>query len=118
MKKELNCPDLYMESETLCPIKIVTNLISGKWKILILWHLSQKNLRLGEFQRLLPDVSKGVLVKHLHELLDDNLILRTVYNEVPLKVEYSLSETGKCFAPVLDTLRVWGNDYINKYYKD
>jgi DNA-binding HxlR family transcriptional regulator len=117
MKEIINKPELYMQSGEVCPIKVVTNLISGKWKILILWYLSQEKRRCGEIQRLLPSASKGVLSKQLNELVEDKLIIKTVYDEVPLKVEYSLSETGESFTTILEVLRVWGDDYINKYYK-
>ena len=117
MKDIINKPELYTQSGDICPIKVVTNLISGEWKILILWYLSQEKRRFGEIQRLIPSASKGVLSKQLNELTESHLITKTVYNQVPPKVEYSLSETGESFTSILEVLHIWGNDYIEKHYK-
>jgi DNA-binding HxlR family transcriptional regulator len=116
MKKIINKSEMYLQSGEICPIKVVSNLMSGKWKILILWYLSQETRRCGEIQRLLPNASKGVLAKQLNELIDDKLIIKTVYDQSSPKVEYSLSEAGQSFTKVLEVLRIWGDDYINKYY--
>ena len=117
MKDMTNNPELYTQSGDICPIKVVSNLISGKWKIMILWYLSQEKRRFGEIQKLIPRASKGVLSNQLNELVKDHLIIKTVYNQVPQKVEYSLSDTGKSFISILEVLKVWGNDYIEKHYK-
>jgi len=94
--------------DKLCPLTITQNAIAGRWKIVILWHLSEKTTRLNELLRLIPGISKGILRKQLRELEDDGLIERTVYPEVPPKVEYALSEAGEQFLPVLDAMRIWG----------
>lgn len=117
MKELVNRPSLCEQSREICPIKIVSKLISGKWKIPILWYLSQEKRRFSELQRLMPGASKGVLSKQLNELIEDHLIVKMVYDQTPPKVEYSLSETGESFTSVLDVLRDWGEDYIKKYQK-
>jgi Predicted transcriptional regulators len=84
----------------------------GKWKLAILWYLSQQTRRFGELQRLMSDVSRGVLTQQLRELEGDYLVHREVYKEVPPKVEYSLTETGKSFIPIMMKIMEWGAGYI------
>ncbi|OIQ08674.1 HTH-type transcriptional activator HxlR [Moorella thermoacetica] len=99
--------------EEICPVTAVQRLIAGKWKIVILWHLSHKTRRFNELQKLLPEVSRGVLTQQLRDLERDGLVHREVYKEVPPKVEYSLTEIGQSFIPVLDVIAKWGKYYIN-----
>ncbi|MDT8900034.1 winged helix-turn-helix transcriptional regulator [Anaeroselena agilis] len=92
----------------ICPITFVQNLIAGKWKLIILWHLSQKTQRFSEMQKLLPNISQGILTQQLRELEKDGLVHREVYKEVPPKVEYSLTDLGRSFMPVLNAMGEWG----------
>ncbi|HWR05389.1 helix-turn-helix domain-containing protein [Sporomusa sp.] len=103
--------------EGACPVLVAQNLITGKWKLLILWQLSQGTKRFNELQKLLPDISQGILTHQLRELEQDRLVHREVYKEVPPKVEYSLTELGQSFIPVLQVIRDWSNDYLNKLSK-
>jgi len=96
-----------------CPVSVTQNILMGKWKLAILWILSQKTRRFNELQRLMPKVSRGVLTQQLRELERDSLVHREVYKEVPPKVEYSLTETGKSFIPVMMKIMEWGVGYIN-----
>ncbi|HEX3046714.1 MAG TPA: winged helix-turn-helix transcriptional regulator [Bacillota bacterium] len=86
----------------------------GKWKLAILWIVSQKTRRFNELQKLMPKVARGVLTQQLRELERDQLIHREVYREVPPKVEYSLTEIGKSFIPVMMSIMEWGLGYIKE----
>lgn len=97
----------------ICPVTAVQRLIAGKWKIVLLWHLSHKTRRFNELQKLLPEVSRGVLTQQLRDLERDGLVHREVYKEVPPKVEYSLTAIGQSFIPVLEVIANWGKYYIN-----
>ncbi len=102
------------EQRTACPVTHVQTIISGKWKILILWHLKQGTQRFGALQRLLPGISKGILTRQLRELEQDGMLLRKVYREVPIKVEYSLTDTGLSFLPILDAMAAWSMSHISE----
>lgn len=101
----------YQEGD--CPVLAVQNLIAGKWKLSILWKLSQGTKRFNELQKLLPDISQGILTRQLRELEQDRLIHREIYKEIPPKVEYSLTEIGQSFMPVLNVLCHWGKNYLS-----
>lgn len=99
---------------TQCPVDIGLNMLSGKWKLAILWRLTKGTVRFNELQRCLPKITQKTLTQQLRELERDGLITRQVYPEVPPKVEYDLSELGKTVIPVLDSLCQWGKDYQAK----
>ncbi|WP_028561782.1 winged helix-turn-helix transcriptional regulator [Paenibacillus pinihumi] len=100
---------------TTCPVETAVQAIGGKWKIMILYHLSTKGIRrFNELRRILPDVTQRTLTRQLRELEDDGLIIRKVYPEVPPKVEYSLSETGNTLIPLLNHLEDWGLAFMKK----
>ena len=94
-----------------CPVCTVQKMIGGKWSILILYRLSQGTMRFGELNQSLPMITQATLTKQLRSLEDFRLIERTVYPQVPPKVEYSLSEIGERFLPVLDSICQWGEEY-------
>ena len=87
--------------KSYCPIDTFINVVKGKRKGTIVLHLFQGDKRYGELVKLLPDISERMLTKQLKELESDGLIRRTVYPEVPPKVEYSLTDLGKEIHPIL-----------------
>lgn len=100
-----------------CPVEATLDLIGGKWKALILWHLSQQTLRFNELRKLIPHITQKMLTQQLRELENDGLIVREVYKEVPPKVEYWLSDFGKSITPVLEVMCAWGNEYLESQNK-
>lgn len=102
------------DKEYSCPIEVAMELVSGKWKLLIIWHLRNKTRRFSDLQRKIPKVTQKMLTQQLRELEADGLINREVYPVVPPKVEYSLTPFGKSFEPVLNMMLVWGHAYAEK----
>jgi DNA-binding HxlR family transcriptional regulator len=94
-----------------CAVEVTLDLIDGKWKGVILYHLQGGSQRFGELRRLMPSITQRMLTKQLRALEDDRLIVRKVYAEVPPRVEYSLSEVGESLRPVIEVLRVWGQNH-------
>jgi len=98
-----------------CTFEITIDLIGGKWKPLIIWHLSDKGtLRFNELRKLVPQITQKMLTQQLRELETDNLVNRKVYPQVPPKVEYSLTDLGSSLMPILSMMCKWGSDYYNK----
>lgn len=97
----------------ICPYVTAQKVFSGKWAILIIFYLHLETLRFGELQRKLPDITQSTLTKQLRSLEDQGMIIRHVYPEIPPKVEYSLSDLGKEFIPVLTQFQIFGNKYID-----
>ena len=97
----------------LCPVETTLTLIGDKWKVLILRDLMNKTLRFGELKRSIGTVSQKVLTAQLRDLEHDGLVHREVYAEVPPRVEYSLTDTGRSLEPVIDSIRIWGEAYQN-----
>ncbi len=95
-----------------CTVSTTLGIIGGKWKSLILWHLSFKTLRFSQLQRRLTKVTQKMLTQQLRELEADGLINRKVFAEVPPKVEYSLTELGQSVVPILALMCQWGKDYL------
>ncbi|ALC84327.1 HxlR family transcriptional regulator [Bacillus gobiensis] len=104
----------YKDKEFRCSIELTLQLIGGKWKVLILWYLGERNMRFGELKRELPQITQKMLTKQLRELEQDGIINRFVYNQVPPKVEYSLSDVGQSLLPILTTLSDWGVSYADQ----
>jgi len=95
-----------------CPVEATLELIGGKYKALILWHLSEKTLRFSELKKLLPTATAKMLTQQLRELESDKLLHREVFPVIPPKVEYSLTELGRSLMPVLVAMRDWGANYL------
>ena len=94
----------------------VQNILSGKWKITILWYISEYEIqRFGELRRRLGDITQSTLTKQLRELEQDGFISRYVYQEVPPKVEYSLTDLGKSFVPILQDMKKWSDIHLMLY---
>lgn len=103
MKKKEELPD--------CPVAATVSLIGSKWKLLILRNLLARPWRFNELQRNLEGISQKVLTDSLRSLEEDGIITRTVFPEVPLRVEYALSELGENMRPVLKAMENFGNIY-------
>jgi len=97
-----------------CPIEATLDVIGGRWKGVILFRLLDGKKRFGELKRLLPDVTQRMLTLQLRELESDGIVERTVYREVPPKVEYALTEFGRSLEPILLLLCDWGKRYDNE----
>lgn len=97
-----------------CPVEAALELIGGKWKGVILYHLLSETIRFNELRRLMPGITQRMLTKQLRELEADQLILRTVYPEVPPRVEYSMTEYGLTLAPIITALQKWGTEHLAK----
>ena len=103
-----------MENKENCPVEATLDLIGGKYKALILWHLAEKKLRFSELRKCVSTATPKMLTQQLRELESSNLIHREVYPVVPPKVEYSLTETGRSLLPILMAMRDWGANYLRK----
>ena len=94
-----------------CPVATAVQLIGNKWKLLILRNLLVRPWRFNEMLRSIPGISQKVLTDNLRALERDDLITRTVYPEVPPRVEYALSELGETMRPIISALETWGRGY-------
>ncbi len=95
----------------ICPVEITLNLISDKWKILILRDLMGGTRRFGELKKSIGTISQKVLTTNLRAMEADGLLTRKVYPEIPPRVEYTLTQKGHSLHPVLDAMRKWGEQY-------
>lgn len=94
-----------------CPVETTLMLIGDKWKVLILRDLMPGTKRFGELKRSIGSISQKVLTAQLRDMEKKGLVNRKVYAEVPPRVEYSLTELGKSLQPILDAMRIWGENY-------
>lgn len=109
MKNKAEIPECIQR----CGVEYAFKRIGGKYKGRILWHLGlQTVLRYGQLSRTLPDITTKMLTQTLRELEEDNLIIRKMYHEVPPKVEYSLSDTGRELMPFIEHLHNWGKKQL------
>ncbi len=94
-----------------CPVDLTLSVIGGRWKGLIIWTLRQEgSLRFNEIKRRLVTINDKMLSQSLKQLVEQNVIIRKSYNEIPPKVEYSLSETGKQLLPIFKLMQEWGEN--------
>ncbi|NLP52502.1 helix-turn-helix domain-containing protein [Bacillus sp. RO1] len=103
-----------MENTNICPVDYVVDLISGKWKVLIIWNLKFGKKRFGQLQRILSGISKKVLSQHLRELENSGLILREVIPSTPVQVEYSLTERGIELSGILEEINQFGTILLKR----
>lgn len=101
-----------VKHEQKCPVSAMLELIGGKWKPVILYCLKPGTRRFGEIAARIPAISRKVLTDQLKELEQDNLVIRTQFNETPPRVEYSLSDLGKSMSPILAEMEKWGVENI------
>jgi len=97
-----------------CPVEASLEVVGGKWKGVILFHLSSGTKRYNELMRLMPNVTQRMLTRQLRELEADQVVQRKIYPEVPPKVEYTLTEFGTTLAPILKSLQQWGMEYLDR----
>ena len=97
-----------------CPVEATIDVIGGKWKAVILFHLLQGPRRFSDLKRLLPSITQRMLTLQLRELEDDGIVHREIYQQIPPKVEYSLTEFGRTLEPILLTMLSWGEQYTNR----
>jgi DNA-binding HxlR family transcriptional regulator len=94
-----------------CGFTSAQKILSGKWSMLIILFLSEKTMRFNEIQRLFPDITHATLTKQLRILENYGIVERTVYSQIPPKVEYVLSDIGMQLKPILDSVMLWGETY-------
>lgn len=99
------------DSKTNCPVEASLSVIGGRWKGVVLYWLASGTHRFGDLRRRLPNCSQRMLTLQLRELEEDGLLQRTVYAEVPPRVEYELTAFGRSLEPILQELRDWGERY-------
>lgn len=101
-----------MKNHFGCPVQATTNVLAGKWKVLIVWHLSFGSRRFAEIRDLLPGVSEKVLTDQLRELEHDGVIKRLSTNTMPARVDYMLSDAGYELIPVMEAMCNWGAKHL------
>ncbi|MBP2656300.1 MAG: transcriptional regulator HxlR family [Firmicutes bacterium] len=94
-----------------CPVATTVQLIGSKWKLLIMRNLLQRPWRFNELRKTLPGISQKVLTDSLRSMEGDGIVTRTIYPEVPPRVEYCLSELGESMRPIIKSMETWGIDY-------
>lgn len=97
-----------------CPAEFTADLIGGRWKIVLLWYLFQGVQRFSDLQRAIPGITQKVLTHQLRDMEKSGLIKRTVYAEVPPKVEYQITPLGLTLKPVVDAMHHWGAEHASK----
>jgi DNA-binding HxlR family transcriptional regulator len=107
-----------MESQTMTEkinmheeMRRAFGLLSGKWKLEIMWLLNQRVYRFGELRKAIPGITQHMLTAQLRELEDDGLVLRTVFPEVPPRVEYKITEKARGLGPAMEALTAWWQKY-------
>ena len=95
-----------------CPVEATLDLIGGKYKALILWHLAGSKMRFSQLRKLVSNATPKMLTQQLRELEANHLIHREVFPVIPPKVEYSLTDLGRSLLPILVAMRDWGSEYL------
>ncbi|MCZ2471524.1 winged helix-turn-helix transcriptional regulator [Aquirufa ecclesiirivi] len=97
-----------LQSDENCPVRKSLSLLSGKWKMLILFQINERVLRYGELKRTIPGISEKMLIQELNFLVEHKLISKKSFPEIPPKVEYSLTKLGQNTLPIIDRLATFG----------
>lgn len=101
-----------------CEIELTLEILSGKWKALLIWNLHlHEVIRYNEFRRLIPSITQKMLTQQLKELEKYGIISRKVYPSVPPMVEYTLTEIGEELIPIMESMDLWGKEYVKKYHE-
>ncbi|PGK35654.1 MarR family transcriptional regulator [Bacillus anthracis] len=95
-------------------VEATLEVIGGKWKVVILFHLKKGTKRKSELKHLMPSITQKILTQQLRELEEDGVTQRKVYDQVPPKVEYSLTDYGSSLGTILDSLYAWGENHLEK----
>ena len=111
---ERGTPMLTKEEMPACPVATTVRLIGSKWKLLIMRNLLQRSWRFNELRKDLEGISQKVLTDSLRSMEEDGIITRTVYPEVPPRVEYALSDLGESMRPIMNAMEEWGTNYKNQ----
>jgi DNA-binding HxlR family transcriptional regulator len=108
----------FKNKEFTCEKELTMSIISGKYKVVIIWHLGNEGPhRYGELFKLFPGISNRILTKQLRDLEQDGIVSRTVYPVVPPKVEYFLTEMGQSILPIVNDIWRWGKEHMRFYYE-
>jgi DNA-binding HxlR family transcriptional regulator len=99
---------------TECPVEATLDIIGGKWKGIVLYHLTQETKRFNELRKLVPSITQRMLTLQLRQLERDGLIKRKIYKQIPPKVEYFLTDLGQSLTPILELLKEWGTKHVLK----
>jgi len=105
------------KESSLCPIDAMLSVIDGRWKGTILWRLSEGPMRTSELRRSIPEITERMLIRHLHELTDDRIVIRRQERAVPPCVRYSISNYGLTLVPVLEVICGWGRLHLQRTAK-
>lgn len=100
-----------------CPLRLTISLIDSKWKTCILDELRHRSMRPSELHKALPEATPRVLDIQLKELVDDGLVIKTIYPELPPRSEYSISELGMSLIPIIDSMLTWGEQHMEVFEK-
>jgi len=98
--------------EYQCSMELTLDLIGGKWKALILWHLGERTLRFSELKKELPKITQKMFTQQLRELEASGLVNRFIYRQIPPKVEYGLTDNGRKMIPILEMMHQFGSSYL------
>jgi len=98
-----------------CPVATTVQLIGSKWKLLIMRNLLARPWRFNELRKSLEGISQKVLTDSLRSMEEDGIIIRTLYPEVPPRVEYALSDLGESMRPIISAMEAWGSNYKENY---
>ena len=97
-----------------CPIDAMLSVIDGRWKGTILWRLSEGPMRTSELRRSIPEITERMLIRHLHELVKDGILIRRQESALPPCVRYSISSYGRTLLPVLEVICAWGRRHLQR----
>lgn len=101
--------EIEMNGQTFyCALDVTMNFVGGKWKAIVLWYLRKGTKRFGELKKLIPPITEKMLSLQLKELEKDGIVKRTIFAEVPPRVEYELTDEGKTLLPLLEEIATWG----------
>jgi DNA-binding HxlR family transcriptional regulator len=97
-----------------CPIDAMLSVIDGRWKGTVLWRLSAGPMRTSELRRSIPGITERMLIRHLHELVRDGIVIRHQESHLPPRVRYSISKYGLTLTPVLEVICAWGRNHLKR----